>query len=78
MTRFLVDIMPKKVEECPFAEYIQMTSKNKCMLQTGIYSRCSLECDRECEKLIDVEGYTEMKHEQEFYEHLRRDVLRQE
>ena len=57
MTRFLVDVMPKKVEECPFAEYIQMTSKNKCMLQTGMYSRCNLECGKECEKLTDVEEY---------------------
>ena len=57
MTRFLVDVMPKKAEECPFAEYIQMTSKNKCMLQTGMYSRCNLECGKECEKLTDVEEY---------------------
>ena len=27
------------------------------MLQTGMYSRCNLECGKECEKLTDVEEY---------------------
>lgn len=53
MSKILVDVMPKKAKECPFAEYVQMTSKSKCMLQSGLYSRCNLECGDKCNKLTD-------------------------
>lgn len=46
-----VNHLPEKSEECPFAEYIQMTSKHKCMFQQGMYSRCNLECNMECKYL---------------------------
>lgn len=52
VSKILVDVMPMKAEECPFAEYIGMTSKNACRLKSGMYSRCDLECGKECEKLI--------------------------
>ena len=48
MSKILVDVMPTKAKECPFAEYIAMTSKNSCRLKTGMYSRCSLECGDTC------------------------------
>ena len=44
-------LLTEKSEECPFAEYIQMTSKHKCMFQQGMYSRCNLECNMECKFL---------------------------
>ena len=30
MGKILVDVMPITAEQCPFAEYIAMTSKNAC------------------------------------------------
>ena len=51
MSKILVDVMPKESKECPFVEYIAMTSKNACRLKSGIYSRCDLECGKECKKL---------------------------
>ena len=55
MSKILVDVMPTKAKECPFAEYISMTSKNSCRLMSGMYSRCSLECSDACEKLREIE-----------------------
>lgn len=51
MSKILVDVMPITAEQCPFAEYIAMTSKNSCRLKSGMYSRCDLECERVCDKL---------------------------
>lgn len=56
MTKILVNEMPEKAKDCPFAEYIGMTSKYKCMLMQGLYSRCSLDCGEECNKLIVMKG----------------------
>lgn len=46
--RVIVDELPDKPEDCLFAEYIGMTSKYKCMFKHGMYSRCNLDCDKEC------------------------------
>lgn len=51
MSKILVDVMPERPEQCPFAEYIAMTSKNTCRLKSSMYSRCNLECGKECDKL---------------------------
>lgn len=50
-TRILVDFLPRKPEDCPFSEFINMTSKTKCILMKGLYSRCNLECSKKCDKL---------------------------
>lgn len=50
--KVIVDQLPKTSKECIFAEYIQMTSKYKCMFQHGMYSRCNLDCGEECPYLI--------------------------
>lgn len=46
--KILVNELPNSSKECLFAEYISMTSKYKCMLQQGMYSRCNLDCGKEC------------------------------
>lgn len=46
--KVIVTELPDKGEDCIFAEYISMTSKYKCMFQSGMYSRCNLDCDKEC------------------------------
>lgn len=53
MTKILVDIKPKKPDECPFAEYIYMDNSHKCTLKSDMYSRCRLECDKPCDKITD-------------------------
>lgn len=50
--KVIVDKMPDKSEECLFSEEIQLTSRYKCQFQRGIYSRCNLECGKECNYLI--------------------------
>lgn len=55
MAKVLVDNMPKKPKDCPFAEYIGMTSKYACRLKSGMYSRCDLELiDNTCYKLTTI------------------------
>ena len=44
--KVLVDKIPESSKECIFAEYIGMTSKYKCMFKSGMYSRCSLDCEK--------------------------------
>lgn len=46
--KVIVSDLPVKSEDCIFAEYIGMTSKYKCMFQSGMYSRCNLDCGKEC------------------------------
>lgn len=46
--KVIVTKLPDKAEDCIFSEYIAMTSKYKCMLQSGMYSRCNLDCGKEC------------------------------
>lgn len=46
--RVIVTELPNKAENCIFSEYIAMTNKYKCMLQSGMYSRCNLDCGQEC------------------------------
>ena len=51
MTKILVDKMPSKAEECPFAEYIEITNKHACAFKEGLYSRCKIEINKECDIL---------------------------
>lgn len=46
--KVIVSDLPVKSEDCIFAEYIGMTSKYKCMFQSGMYSRCKLDYGKEC------------------------------
>lgn len=46
--KVVVDELPDMSKDCIFAEYIGMTSKYKCMFQSGMYSRCKLDCGEEC------------------------------
>lgn len=46
--KVIVDELPTLPKECLFAEYIQMTSKYKCMFESGMYSRCKLDMEKEC------------------------------
>lgn len=46
--KVIVSDLPVKSEDCIFAEYIGMTSKYKCMFQSGMYSRCKLDCGEAC------------------------------
>ena len=41
--KIVVDILPKKPEDCPLSEYWVMTSKTECKIMSGMYSRCKLE-----------------------------------
>ena len=75
MSKILVDVMPITAEQCPFAEYIAMTSKNACRLKSGMYSRCNLECGKECDKLIDVEEYIKTKREQAYFDYVRSNII---
>ena len=45
MDKIIVDNIPLVAENCPF--------RHKCLLKTGMYSRCNLECNKECDKLTD-------------------------
>ena len=51
MTKILVDKMPSKAEECPFAEYMEITDKHTCAFKDGLYSRCKIEMGKECDIL---------------------------
>ena len=51
MTKILVDKMPSKAEECPFAEYIEITNKHAYAFKGGLYSRCKIEINKECDIL---------------------------
>ena len=51
MAKIIVDNMPIVAENCPFSEFVQMTNIHKCLLKSGMYSRCNLECNKECDKL---------------------------
>lgn len=53
--KVLVDKIPESSKECIFAEYIGMTSKYKCMFKSGMYSRCSLDCEKKCPYLRRLE-----------------------
>lgn len=53
MTKIIVDNIPLAAENCPFAEFVQMTSKYKCLLKSGMYSRCKLDCNEECDELTE-------------------------
>ena len=53
INKIIVDNMPLVAENCPFSEFVQMTSKHKCLLKSGMYSRCNLECNKECDKLTE-------------------------
>jgi hypothetical protein len=46
--KVIVTELPVTSKDCIFAEYINMTSKYKCMFQSGMYSRCKLDCGEEC------------------------------
>lgn len=46
--KVIVTELPGASKDCIFAEYINMTSKYKCMFQSGMYSRCKLDCGEEC------------------------------
>lgn len=46
--KVIVTELPTKSKDCIFAEHIGMTSKYKCMFQSGLYSRCNLDCNEEC------------------------------
>ncbi len=46
--KVIVDKLPEKSKDCIFSEYIAMTGKYKCMLKSGMYSRCSLDMKEEC------------------------------
>ena len=54
--KVVVTSMPTTSKECPFSEYIGMTSKYKCQFQGGLYSRCNLDCGKECEYLVSREA----------------------
>lgn len=41
--KVIVTELPVTSKDCIFAEYINMTSKYKCMFQSGMYSRCKLD-----------------------------------
>lgn len=43
--------IPTKPEECPYSEYWEMTSRYKCKLLSGLYSRCDLDRGAKCEQL---------------------------
>ena len=75
MSKILVDVMPMTAEQCPFAEYIAMTSKNTCRLKSGMYSRCDLECGKECDRLIDVEEYIKANREKVYFYYVRSNVI---
>ena len=65
MAKIIVDSIPLVAENCPFAEFIQMTNRHKCLLKTGMYSRCNLECNKECDKLaesnmLELNNWTEI------------------
>lgn len=75
MSKILVDVMPITAEQCPFVEYIAMTSKNACRLKSGMYSRCNLECGKECDKLIGVEELYKTMREQAYFDHIRSNVI---
>ena len=49
--KIIVTKLPSASKGCIFAEYIGMTSKYKCMFQSGMYSRCKLDCDEACPHL---------------------------
>ena len=51
---------------CPFAEYIAMTSKNACRLKSGMYSRCNLECGKECDKLKECRRFDLLEEKEEY------------
>lgn len=53
--KVIVDEIPKISKECIFSEYIQMTSKYKCMFQQGMYSRCKLDHGEKCPYLKQEE-----------------------
>lgn len=46
--KVIVSELPVRSKDCIFADYINMTSKYKCMFQSGMYSRCKLDCGEEC------------------------------
>lgn len=46
--KVIIDELPTLPKECPFAEYIQLTSKYTCMFKSGMYSRCELDMGKEC------------------------------
>lgn len=51
MIKILVDRMPSKAEECPFAEYMGIANKHACAFKDGLYSRCKIEMNKECDIL---------------------------
>lgn len=62
MSKILVDTMPTGSKDCPFAEYIQMTSKYKCTFRSGLYSRCFLDCGDKCGYLVSFEEIIESEN----------------
>ena len=46
--KIVVDKLPSCSGECLFSDYIEITSRRKCMFQRGLYSRCNLDCGEEC------------------------------
>ena len=57
--KVVVDKFPKKGEECPFSEYIPMTSRYQCVFQRGLYSRCNLYCGVKCGYLVEAKEIEE-------------------
>ena len=57
--KIVVDILPKKSEECPFSEYWITTRIAECKIttrMTGMHSSCKLEHGEECPYLIVKES----------------------
>lgn len=50
--KIIVKKMPKKPEDCPYADFWEMTGKYKCKLQKGLFSRCDLDMGGKCGQLV--------------------------
>lgn len=66
MSKIVVDVLPTSGKECPFGELLEMTSKYKCKFQTGMYSRCNLDCGKDCPYLTTAEIIKRDRREAEF------------
>lgn len=48
MMKVIVDELPDKSKDCIFAEYIGYDQQIQMQFQSGMYSRCNLDCGKEC------------------------------
>ena len=51
--RVLVTMMPENPEECPFAEYNDISHCYRCMFKFRMNRLCNLSCHKECEYLAE-------------------------